>query len=95
MSELKHEKFALRVTARQKKVIEYAALLKQSTLTNFIIDKAYQAAEEIILAERHIILNDKQLEALNNALHAPAKDLPQLRKLMSQPDIWLDSEPDS
>ncbi len=90
MPEPKHEKFALRVSARQKKVIEYAAMLKQTTLTNFIIDNAYQAAEEIILAERHVILNDRQLEALSHALYAPAKDLPQLRQLMSEPDIWQD-----
>ncbi len=90
MPEPKQEKFALRVTSRQKKVIEYAAMLRQATLTNFIIDKAYQAAEEIILAERHVILNDRQLESLNTALHAPAKDLPQLRQLMSQSEIWED-----
>ncbi len=88
MPEPKHEKFALRVTARQKTVIEYAAMLKQTTLTGFIIDKAYQAAEEIILSERHVILNDKQLESFNTALNAPAKDLPQLRKLMSEHNIW-------
>jgi len=90
MPEPKHEKFALRVSARQKSMIEYAALLKQTTLTNFIIDKAYQAAQEIILNERHIILNDKQLEAFNSALHAPAKDLLQLRKLMAEPDAWTE-----
>jgi uncharacterized protein (DUF1778 family) len=90
MPEPKHEKFALRVTARQKAVIEYAAMLKQTTMTAFIIDQSYRAAEEIILAERHVILNDSQWQIFNNALNASAKDLPQLRKLIAQPDIWED-----
>lgn len=88
MPEPKHEKFALRVTARQKAVIEHAAMLKQTTMTSFIIDKAYQAAAEVILEQRHVILNDKQWQAFNSALNAPAKDLPQLRQLLSQTDIW-------
>ena len=90
MPEPKHEKFALRVTARQKAVIEHAAMLRQTTMTAFIIEKAYEAAKEIILSERHIILNDAQWQSFNNALNAPAKDLPQLRQLISQPDIWED-----
>jgi len=90
MPEPKHEKFALRVTARQKALIEHAARLQQTTMTSFIIDKAYQAAEEVILDQRHIILNDKQWQAFNDALNAPAKDLSQLRQLICQTDIWED-----
>ncbi len=88
--ERKDEKFALRVTAKQKAVIEHAAKLKQSTITNFIIDKAYQAAEEVILDQRHFVLDEKQWRAFNKALYAPAKDLPRLRQLLSEPDIWED-----
>ena len=88
MPEVKAEKFMMRVTARQKAVIEHAAMLRQTTMTAFIIEKAYEAAQEIVLAERHIILNDAQWQVFNNALNAPAKDLPQLRKLIAQPDVW-------
>jgi uncharacterized protein (DUF1778 family) len=88
MPEPKHEKFALRVTARQKAVIEHAAGLQQTTMTSFIIDKAYEAAAEVILEQRHVILNEGQWQTFNNALNAPAKDLPQLRQLITQVDIW-------
>jgi uncharacterized protein (DUF1778 family) len=88
MSEPKHEKFALRVTARQKAVIEHAARLQQMTMTSFIVDKAYQAAAAVILEQRHLVLNDRQWQAFASVLNAPAKDLPQLHQLFSQTDIW-------
>ena len=90
LPERKDEKFALRVTSRQKEVIEHAARLKQTTITSFIVDRAYEAAEEIILDQRHFTLTNAQWEAFSKALDAPPKDLPGLSQLMSEPDIWED-----
>lgn len=90
LSRRKNHRFDLRATAEQKTVIDHAALLRQTSATNFILDTAYEAAQKVIRDQYHFVLNKEQWEAFCQALEAPPKANPRLRKLMSVPEVWED-----
>lgn len=78
----------MRLTERQEQVIRQAAELKNKTLTSFILETAYEAAEQVLVDKRRFVLNEEQWAAFNAALDAPARILPGLKRLMSAADDW-------
>jgi len=77
----------LRVTTHQKEVIARAAELKQTTLSDFIMEQAYQAASQILAEQTHFELSAEKWEEFCAALDAPPRKIPALRKLLTQPSI--------
>ncbi|MFY9221949.1 MAG: DUF1778 domain-containing protein [Blastocatellia bacterium] len=77
----------LRVTSHQKEVIAKAAELKQTTMSDFIMEKAYQAASEILAEQTHFELPTDKWEEFCAALDAPPREIPALRKLLTQPSV--------
>jgi len=72
----------------QKEVIARAAHLKQTTLTNFMVEQAFQAAQQILADQVHFYLSDEKWDEFCAALDAPPKDLPRLRKLLTRPSAF-------
>ena len=83
-------RFDLRATTEQKSVIDHAAMLRQTSTTNFILNAAYEAAQKVVHDQYQFVLNTDQWKAFCEALEAPPKGNPRLRKLMSAPDAWED-----
>ena len=54
----KSERLQLRLTTQQKDIIARAAQVKQTTMTNFILEKSYEAAVEI-LAEQTLFFPNR------------------------------------
>lgn len=77
----------LRATQHQKEIIAKAAELKQTTMSDFIMEKAYQAASEILAEQTHFTLSSDKWEEFCAALDAPPRQIPALRKLLTQPSI--------
>lgn len=84
----KNERLQLRLNSQQKEAIAKAASLKQTTMTNFILEKSYEAALEILAEQSVFPLSDEQWEAFCTALEAPPKEIPALKKLLSEPSIF-------
>ena len=72
----------------QKDVIARAAELKQTTLTNFMVEHAFEAAQNILADQVHFYLSPEKWDQFTAALDAPPKDLPGLRKLLSEPGVF-------
>ena len=89
---LRDTKVQLRMRPLQKEVIARAADLKQTTLTNFMVEQAFQAAQQILADQVHFYLSEDKWKAFCAALDAPPKDLPRLRKLLAQPGVFDGSE---
>lgn len=77
----------LRATTHQKEIIAKAAELKQTTMSDFIMEKAYQAASEILAEQTQFILSAEKWAEFCEALDAPPRQIPALRKLLTQPSI--------
>jgi uncharacterized protein (DUF1778 family) len=85
---LKETKVQLRMRPLQKDVIARAAELKQTTLTNFMVEQAFDAAQQILADQAHFYLSEEKWDEFCAALDAPPRDLPALRKLMTEPGLF-------
>src|SRR5215470_6543585 len=89
----KNTRLNIRASARQKALIAKAARLSEKTISDFVLENAYQAAQEIIkqrkLADQtHFVLPKAQWEAFCAALDEPPKVIPALKKLMTEPGLF-------
>jgi len=85
---LRDTKVQLRMRPLQKQIISRAAELRQTTLTNFMVEHAFDAAQNILADQAHFYLSPKKWDEFMAALDAPPKDLPQLRKLLTVPSVF-------
>lgn len=85
---LRDTKVQLRMRPIQKDVIARAAELRQTTLTNFMVEQAFQAAQQILSDQAHFYLSAEKWDEFCAALDAPPRDLPELRKLLTEPGVF-------
>ncbi|HEY9785368.1 MAG TPA: DUF1778 domain-containing protein [Candidatus Obscuribacterales bacterium] len=82
----------LRATPEQRELIEKAAAIKRTSLTSFILDVACEAAEELLIQQRHFELSPEKWEAFCAALDAPPREIPALKRLFDKPSVFGDSK---
>ena len=78
------DRIDLRLYPDAKETLQAAAALRHKSVSEFVLDSALGAANEV-LAERHRFgLNAEQWEAFQTALDAPPRSLPRIEKLMQE-----------
>lgn len=87
-SVLKDTKVQLRMRPIQKDVIARAAELKQTNLTSFMVEHAFQAAQQILADQAHFYLSPEKWDEFCAVLDAPPRELPELRKLLTEPSVF-------
>ena len=88
---LRETKVQLRMRPMQKSVIARAAELKQTTLTNFMVERAFEAAQNILADQAHFYLSPEKWDEFTTALDAPPQDNPRLRRLLTEPSVFDDA----
>jgi uncharacterized protein (DUF1778 family) len=91
----KESRLNIRASARQKSVLKKAARIQQTTMSDFILQNAVKAAQEVIAKKElpdqtHFVLQKKEWDAFCAALDRPPKAIPALRKLLTEPSILDD-----
>ncbi|HDS1130721.1 TPA: DUF1778 domain-containing protein [Stenotrophomonas maltophilia] len=81
-------RLGLRTTPQQETVLRRAAQVANKSLTDFILDSAYQAAEQTLIDQRLFLLDGEQAEAFIQLLDRPAQDNPGLKDLFSRSAPW-------
>ena len=81
-------RLGLRATAEQETVLRRAAEVAHKSLTDFILDAAYQAAEQTLLNQRLFMVSGSQYQALLNMLDRPESENPGLAHLFSRQPVW-------
>ena len=85
---LKESKVQLRLRPAQKEVISQAAQIKQTTLTSFMVEHALSAAQQVLADQVHFELSPERWDAFCAALDAPPKEIPALRKLLTEKSVF-------
>lgn len=85
---LKGSTIQLRLRSAQKELIAEAARVKQTTLTGFMVEHAVSAAEQVLAERMHFELAPERWEAFCAALDAPPKEIPALRKLLTEESLF-------
>ncbi|MEO5346065.1 MAG: DUF1778 domain-containing protein [Magnetococcus sp. YQC-9] len=86
------QKLDIRLTPAAKEAICAAAALKRRSVSEFVLDCALTRAEETLAERQRFSLDDAHWQAFQEALDAPARDLPRLQKLLQQPGPFATGE---
>ena len=81
-------RLGLRATSEQETVLRRAAAVAHKSLTDFILDAAYQAAEQTLLDQRLFMVSGSQYQAILDLLDRPESDNPGLADLFSRRPVW-------
>ena len=81
-------RLGLRATPQQETVLRRAAEVSNKSMTDFILDSAYQAAEQTLLDQRLFLVASSQSQALLSLLDRPEQENPGLKDLFSRRAPW-------
>jgi uncharacterized protein (DUF1778 family) len=81
---------SLRIPVHRRELIDRAARATGKSRTEFILENAARAAENVLLDQRFFHLNEKEYQAFIAALDAPPRPeaVAALRKLFAKPAPW-------
>lgn len=82
------EKLDLRLSPEAKQTLHAAAIAAHRSVSEFVLDSALAQANETLADRQRFGLTATQWEAFTEALDAPVRDLPRLRRLLSQPSVF-------
>lgn len=85
---IRSSRLGLRATPQQEAVLRRAAEVSHKSMTDFILDTACQAAEQVLLDQRLFLVDDSQAQALLDLLDRPEQDNAGLRELFSRRAPW-------
>ena len=86
--EAKSERIDIRTTPTVKRTLQEAALAKNKTVTEFMLDVALTEAAELLAEQRLFLLDNNQWVAFVAALDAPSKPRPRLEALLREPGVF-------
>lgn len=85
---LKATKVQLRLRPAQKAVLARAAELRHTSLSNFMLEHAYEAAQQVLAEQVDIVMPPAEWQAFCAALDAPPRVIPALKKLLTQASVF-------
>lgn len=89
------ERFNLRATPEQAARIRAAVELgNERSLTDYILTSALTIADQRLMDRTRLSFNARDYDAFLQALEAPPKDLPRMRRLLSEPSVLEQQDPD-
>ena len=86
-SALKGTKVQLRLRPAQKAVLARAAQLRQTSLSNFMLEHAYEAAQHVLAEQTDIVMSPAEWQAFCIALDAPPRPIPALQELFNKASV--------
>ena len=87
-TENKPTRLNIRASEHEKDIITRAAGMLNTTVSSFVLQKAYAEAQAVLGDQSQFRLSDKEWRGFCEALDAPPKDIPALRKLLTQPGVF-------
>ena len=82
------EKLDLRLTPKAKRVLQSAATAAKRSVSEFVLESALARAEETLPDRQQFGLDAERWTAFLEALDAPPRRLPRLKKLLQTPSVF-------
>lgn len=82
------EKLDLRLTPKAKRVLQSAATAAKRSVSEFVLESALARAEETLSDRQHFGLDAERWTVFLEALDAPPRRLPRLKKLLQTPSVF-------
>ena len=87
-SKLRAENINLRVSRRQKTLIDSAADALGRNRSDFMLDVVCREAESVLLDHCHFKLGEEEFKRFTEMLDNPPEDNPKLARLLSRKPVW-------
>ena len=84
----KASRFSIRASATQKRIIAEAARIKDTTISDFVLEQSLTAAQLVIADQVQFKLPKTQWKKFCDALDAPPNTLASLRRLLTRPGLF-------
>ena len=81
------ERFNVRLSEREARLIRLGAEQRGVNITNFILESACVRAEQEIADARHFDLTSREWQRFSEALDRPVKVKPRLKRLFAEPTV--------
>lgn len=81
---------SVRVSPSERSLLEAAAALARTSLSDFIRRKAIEAAEVDMVDRSHVTIPARDWARFEAWVDAPARDVPALRALTARKPVWQD-----
>jgi uncharacterized protein (DUF1778 family) len=78
------EKLDLRLTPKAKRTLQAAAAAERRKVSDFVLESALARAQETLAERQQFGLNAEHWTAFLEALDAPARELPRIRRLFEE-----------
>ena len=89
------ERFNLRATPEQVAKIRAAVEIgNERSLTDYILTSALTIADQRLMDRTRLGFDSRAYDAFLRALKEPPKDLPRMRRLLSEPSVLEQQNPD-
>ena len=85
---LKATTVQLRLRPDQKAVLARAAQLRHTSLSNFMLEHAHEAAQQVLAEQADVVMSPAEWAAFCKALDAPPRSIPALRKLLTEASVF-------
>jgi uncharacterized protein (DUF1778 family) len=82
------EKLDLRLTPEAKRTLFAAAQATRRSVSDFVLESALTRAQETLADRSRFGLNTEQWKAFQEALDAPPRELPRLKRLFQEPSVF-------
>ncbi len=86
--DVKATKVQLRLRPAEKAVLARAAQLRRTSLSNFMLEHAYEAAQRVLADQVDAVLSPAEWKAFCQALDAPPRPIPALKKLFEEASVF-------
>ncbi len=84
----KAEMLNIRASSAQKAMLAEAAKLANMNVSQFVLSRSLEAADEVIAEQRLIRVSAAEYDWLMAKLEEPPQDMPKLRDLFSKPSVF-------
>lgn len=85
---IRSEKLDLRLSAEAKRTLSAAAKATHRSVSEFVLESALARAQEALPDRQHFGLNAEHWQAFVEALDAPSRPTPRLKRLLETPSVF-------
>jgi uncharacterized protein (DUF1778 family) len=85
---LKGTRVQLRLRPAEKAVLTRAAQLRRTSLSSFLLEHAYEAAQQVLAEQTDVVMSPAEWQTFCKALDAPPRAIPALQKLFREASVF-------
>jgi uncharacterized protein (DUF1778 family) len=82
------DRLSIRANTAQKMILRRAAEVRHTTMSKFVLEVSLAEADRILKQETTLRVSDAEYDWLCQLMDQPARELPELRDLVSEKPVW-------